>query len=203
MFETRTDIISQREFIDLGGRKMGQRRILQGMSVAILGLALACAPMAMASAHGHKAKHHKAKHHTTHTASKKGSDPTSSICQAVNSAQSSSGNLGTALEKVFTDGGLSNFAAAKQAMLAAMNAALKEEGPAESALRSAPSNVQAAMKGLFTFESSLETAISNAANVQQLEASLVTLGQNPALKTDSLTLANYVTSLCGTVTTTT
>jgi hypothetical protein len=178
---------------------MGQRRVLQSMSVVILGFALAGAPMAMASAHGHKAKHHKPKHHTT----KKGSNPTSSICQAVNSAQSSSGNLGASLEKVFESGGLSNFATAKQAMIAAMNDALKEESPAESALRSAPSNVQAAMKGLFTFESNLKTAISNAANVQQLEASLVTLGQNPALKTDSLTVANYVTSLCGATTTTT
>jgi hypothetical protein len=88
-------------------------------------------------------------------------------------------------------------------MIAAMNTALKEEGPAESDLRSAPANVQAAMKGLFTFESNLKSAISNASSTTQLESSLITLGQNPALKTDSLTLANYVTSLCGTTTTTT
>ena len=184
---------------------MGQRRFLQGMSVAILGLALACAPMAAASANSHKAKHHKPKpkHHTTKTVPKGGSDPTSTICTDINSAQNSSGNLGSALEKVFADGGISNFASAKQAMLTSINNALKVEGPAESALHSAPANVQAALKGLFTFEHSLETAISNATTPVQFEQSMVTLGQNPALKADSLTLANYVTSLCGTTTTTT
>ena len=45
--------------------------------------------------------------------------------------------------------------------------------------------------------------ISNATTAAQLESSLVTLGQDPSLKTDSLTLANYVTSLCGATTTTT
>ena len=182
---------------------MRQRRVWQGISVAVLGFALAAAPMAMASASNHKAKHHKTKHHPSKTVSKGGSDPTNKICLAVGSAQSSSGNLGTALEKVFAGGGLSNFATAKQAMFTAMNNALKEEGPAEAALGSAPSNVQAAMKGLFTFETTLKTDISNASTPAQLESSLVTLGQDPSLKTDSLTLANYVTSLCGTTTTTT
>ena len=182
---------------------MRSRRFLQGVSVAVIGFALACAPMAVASAH--KAKHPKPKHHTSKTVSKNkgGTNPTSSICVAVNSAQSSSGNLGGALGKVFETGAAGDFATAKQEMIAAMNSALKEEGPAESALSSAPANVRTAMKGLFTFESNLKTAISNASSLTQLEGSLVTLGQNPALKTDSLTVANYVTSLCGTTTTTT
>jgi hypothetical protein len=179
---------------------VGKRRILQGITVSVVGLGIACAPMAAASA-SNKAKHHKPKHHTSKTVSKGGSDSTSSICTSVNSATSSSGNLGTALEKVLTGGGLSDFATAKQEMIAAMNNALKEEGPAEAALRSAPSNVQAAMKGLFTFESSLKSSISNATTPAQLASSLVTLGQNPSLSADSLTLAHYFTSLCGTPTT--
>jgi hypothetical protein len=182
-----------------------QRRIGQGISVAVLGFALAAAPMAMASASNHKAKHHKTKpkHHASKTVSKGGSDPTNTICLAVDSAQSSSGNLGTALEKVFTGGGISNFATAKQAMVAAMNTALKEEGPAEAALRSAPSTVQAAMKGLFAFETTLKTDISNATTAAQVESSLVGLGEDSSIKADSLVLANYVTSLCGATTTTT
>ena len=47
---------------------MRQRRILQTFSVTVLGIALACAPMAVASA---KSKHHtkpKPKHHPTKTA---------------------------------------------------------------------------------------------------------------------------------------
>ena len=182
---------------------MRSRRFLQGVSVAVIGFALACAPMAVASAH--KAKHPKPKHHTSKTVSKKkgGTDPTNSICVAINSAQSSSSNLGTALSKIFETGAAGDFATAKQEMIASMNAALKEKGPAESALRSAPANVQTAMKGLFTFESNLEAAISNAASFTQLETSLLTLSQNSQVKTDSLTVANYVTSLCGTTTTTT
>jgi hypothetical protein len=181
------------------------RRFLQGVSVAFVGLALACAPMAAASAHT-KAKHHKpAKHHSSKTVAKTkgGTNPNSSICTSVNSAENSSSNLGSSLEKAFAGGGISDFASAKQAMLNSMNTALKEEGPAESALRSAPANVQAAMKGLFAFESSFKAAVTNATSATQLVASLSTLGQNPQLEADGTTIANYVTSLCGATTTTT
>jgi hypothetical protein len=172
-------------------------------TVAVLGAALACAPMAAASATTHKAKHHKAKHHKAKTVSKGGSNPTSTICTDLASAQSSSGNLGSAVGKVITDGGLSNFTAAKQEMITAINNSLKEEGPAENALHSAPANVQAAMKGLFTFASTLKTDISNATTPVQLASSMSSLGQDTAIRADSLTLANYFTSLCGTETTTT
>jgi hypothetical protein len=185
-----------------GGRDVLNRRILQSIGVAVIGLAVACAPMTIASAH--KAKHPKPKHHASKTTAKKGgSNPTSSICLAVNSAQSSSSNLGVAMEKIFTSGAAGDFGTAKQEMISAMNTALKAEGPALSDLRSAPANVQTAMKGLFTFESNLKTAISNASSITQLATSLESLGQNPQLKTDSLTVANYVTSLCGASTTTT
>jgi hypothetical protein len=182
---------------------MGHRRILQAISVTTLGVALACAPMAVASASHHKAKHHKTKHHTSKTASKKGSDPSNSICLAINSAQSSSASIAPALEKAFAGGTTSTFAGAKQAMLSAMNTALKEEGQAEADLRSAPSNVQAAMKDLFAFEGTFKAAISNASSLTQLETSMASLGTSPKLQTDSTTLTNYVTSLCGATTTTT
>jgi hypothetical protein len=181
------------------------RRFLQGVSVAFVGFALACAPMAAASAHN-TAKHHKpAKHHSSKTVAKTkgGTNPNSAICTAVSSAQNSSSNLGSSVEKAFAGGGISDFATAKQAMLNAMNTALKEEGPAESALRSAPANVQAAMKGLFAFESNFKTAVTNASSASQLIASLSTLGQNPQLEADGRTIASYVASLCGTTTTTT
>jgi hypothetical protein len=180
------------------------RRFLQGVSVAFVGLALACAPMAAASAHN-KPKHKPAKHHSSKTVAKTkgGSNPNSSICTAVSSAQNGSSGLSSSLEKAFAGGGISDFASAKQAMLNAMNTALKEEGPAESALRSAPANVQAAMKGLFAFETSFKTAVTNATSATQLVTSLSTLGQNPQLEADGTTIANYVTSLCGATTTTT
>ena len=59
------------------------------------------------------------------------------------------------------------------------------------------------MKGLFTAESSLKTAISNATSTAQLEQAFLSFGETSQLKTDVLTLANYVSTLCGTTTTTT
>lgn len=189
---------------------MRQRRILQGLSIAILGFALACGPMTVAGASHHKAKHHKAKkHHVTTTTVKKkttaakgGSNPGSSLCASVDAEQTNSSGLGTALEKAFS-GGLSNFAGAKQAMIAALNSIEKYEGPAEQALSSAPANVQAALRSLFTVYTTMETDISNANSLTQLETSLETIGTNTQLQADATTVANYVTSVCGTTTTTT
>jgi hypothetical protein len=168
--------------------------MLQGFSVAVLSVGLACAPMAVASA-SHK-KHHKApKHHTSKTVSKThsktGSNPGAQLCVDIAKTDTSSGNVG------------GSFAAAQQAMIASINAVVKEEGPAESVLSSAPANVQAALKGVFGFENSFKAAVASATSMTGLAQSVETLGANPAIKADSLTLASYVTSVCGTTTTTT
>jgi hypothetical protein len=88
-------------------------------------------------------------------------------------------------------------------MIAAINASLKEEGPAEAALRSAPANVQAAMKGLFAYVQSFETAINNASSFTQFATSMESLVQNSGIEADSKTLANYLTLQCGPAPTTT
>ena len=187
---------------------MRQRRIVQAFSVTVLGLALACAPMAVASAHSKK-HHSKSKHHhttttTTKTASKGGLNPGSKLCVTLAQAESNSGNLGSAMEKSIEQGMASgNYATVKSAMLASINASVKDEGAAESALSGAPANVQAAMKGLFTFIGSYETAIQNSTSITQLETSIVSLAQTSKVEADSLTVANYVTAQCGTTTTTT
>jgi hypothetical protein len=112
--------------------------------------------------------------------------------------------VGTAIEKSIEQGMASgNYAAVKQAMLSDINLSLKEEGPAESALSSAPANVQAAMMGLFGFVTSYKTAIANSTSITQLETSIVSLAGTSQVEADSLTLANYVTAQCGTTTTTT
>lgn len=191
-----------------GGARVRQQRILQGISVTVLGLALALVPMTGASA-SHKKHHKPAKHHHTtktvsKTGSKTGSNPGATLCGDIASTDNKSSDLGVSLEKAMEGLGTGgSFASVKQAMLAAFTPVLQEEGPAESALSGAPANVQAALKGLFAFESSFKTAVSNASSLTQLEQSLETLGTNPTLKTDSLTLANYVTSVCGTKTSTT
>jgi hypothetical protein len=186
---------------------MGQRRVLQGCGMAVLGLALACAPMAAASATTHKTTHHpkpKSKHHAPKTVAKsKGAlSPGSSLCLQVESADSSSADVGSAVEKAMEQAITSgNFAAAKQAMIAALAPSLKEEGAAESALKSAPANVQAAMKGLFGFVTSYETAIQNASSFTGLATSMETLVQSSPVEADALTVANYVTAQCGPTTT--
>jgi hypothetical protein len=185
-----------------------RQRLLQACSVTVLGVALAVAPMAAASASSHKAKHHpKAKHHSTTTTkpkSAKGLAPGSSLCVAVYSAEKNSANLGASIEKAMIQGAQSNnFATAQQAMLAAFSTTQKEEGAALSALKSAPANVQSAMKGLFTFVGGYETAIKNATSFTQLESSLISLPGESTAEADGVTVSNYVTQQCGTVTTTT
>jgi hypothetical protein len=190
---------------------VGHRRVLQACSVTMVGLALACAPMAAASATSHKPKHHhkaKGHHSTTTTTSKsksaKGLNPGSSLCAAVDSAENSSSALGSSIEKAMIQGAQSNnYSTAQQAMLAAISASEKEEGPALSALKGAPANVQAAMKGLFTFVGSYETAIKNSTSFTQLESSLVSLPGESTAEADGMTVSNYVTQQCGSTTTTT
>jgi hypothetical protein len=187
---------------------MQQRRLLQACSVTVLGLALALAPMVAASASSHKSKHHpKAKHHHTTTTTKPKAAalaPGSKLCAEALAGDSSSGDVGSNLEKAMISAAQSgNFDAAKPAMIAAINNSLKEEGPAEAALRGAPSNVQAAMKGLFGFVQSFETAVNNATSFAGFAASLETLSQNSQIQADSTTLGNYLTAECGTTTTTT
>jgi hypothetical protein len=162
--------------------------------------------MAVASAKS-KPKHHaKSKHHstkTTKTEAKGGLNPGSKLCVTLANAESSSGNLGTNIEKSIEEGMASgNYASVKAAMLASINASLKDEGAAESALSGAPANVQAAMKGLFTFVGSYETAISNSTSITQLATSMESLAATSKVEADSLTVANYVTAQCGTTTTT-
>jgi hypothetical protein len=159
--------------------------------------------MAVASAKA-KPKHHpKPKHHTTKTVAKGGLNPGSKLCVTLANAESNSGNIGTSVEKSIEQGMASgNYASVKAAMLADINLSLKDEGPAESALSSAPANVQAAMKGLFAFITSYKTAIANSSSITQLETSIVSLAGTSKVEADSLTLANYVTAQCGTTTTT-
>jgi hypothetical protein len=185
-----------------------QRRLLQGLSVAVLGLVVACAPMAVASAsnnnHGHKAKSH---HHTSKPKAKakakaktasKGSDPTNTICMDVKNSESSSSTLGPAIEKAIEGGATGSFASLQQELLTELNAPLKSEGAALAALSSAPANVQAAMKNLISFDGTFKSAIASATSLTQLEGSLATIAANaPALQADAMTLTNYVTSLCG------
>jgi hypothetical protein len=189
---------------------MGQRRIIQACSVTLLGFALACAPMAVASANTKK-HHPKPKTHQpakkkpkAKAVAKSGLNPGSKLCAEAYAGESNSGNVGSNLEKAMISAETSgNWDAAKQAMDTALIASLKGEAPAEAALRSAPANVQAAMKGLFSYVQSFETAINSSTSITQFATSMETLVQNSGIQADSTTLATYLTQQCGPPPTTT
>jgi len=160
-----------------------QRSRWVGICAGVLGLTLALAPLTAASA--------KTKNQATST---KGSNPDSAMCKKVKNEQSGSSSVSTAIEKAMTSG---NFAQAKQAMLNAYNL---DEGNVQKALaviKTAPSNVQSAFKNLLSFVKQIRTDIQNASSLQGLVASFATLGKNTQLETDSVTIANWYTSVCG------
>ncbi len=178
---------------------MQNRRLLQGCSVALLGFGLACAPMTLASAKSPPKNHHKAKHHNS---KKPAFTAGSATCKNYANTESGSSGLGTALEKAMANEA-SGFAGVKQAFLTYFNTVQKYEAPFEAELSSAPANVQAAGKGIFTFFNTLKTDVANSTSLAQLGTSLESLGQNSALQSDAQTLANYFGNVCGAVTTTT
>ena len=178
---------------------MQNRRLLQGCSVAVLGIGLACAPMTLASAHNQPKKHHKApKHHTSKATFTTGS----ATCKNFLNTENSSSGLSSALEKAMENVG-SGFAGVKQAFITYFNTVQKYEAPFESELSSAPANVQAAGKGIFAFFNTLKTDVANSTSLTQLGTSMESLGTNSSLQSDAQTLANYFGSVCGSVTTTT
>jgi hypothetical protein len=179
------------------------RRALQGACALAFGLAVSVGSVATASASTHKSNHHKSSHHSTTTTTPKrvnGANPTSVLCKSLNGETSDSVKIETAFTKAFAS---KDFAASKKAMLAAVNLGVKEEGPALRAMQSAAANVQTAIKGLFTFDSTLKADIEKSTSITTLEASLTSLGQNTALTADSTTVTNYITTQCGTLPTTT
>jgi len=178
---------------------MQNRRFLQGFSVAVLGIGLACAPMTLASAKNQPKKHHKAPKHQT---SKPAFTSGSATCKNYINTEGGSSGLASALEKAMTNAG-SGYAGVKQAFLNYFTAIQKYEAPFENELNSAPANVQAAGKGIFAFFNTVKTDVANSTSLAQLGTSMESLGTNSALKSDAQTLATYFGSICGAVTTTT
>jgi hypothetical protein len=154
-----------------------------GICCGVLGLTLALAPLTAASA--------KPKHHGTST---KGSNPNSAMCKDVKSEQTGSSSTGLAIEKAITSG---NFATAKQAMLNAYNGDLNNVQKALAVIKTAPPNVQSAFKNLLSFVKQIKTDIQNASSEQGLITSFASLGKNPQLEADGVTISNWYTSVCG------
>ena len=169
---------------------MRHRRAWLGFCVGFMGVALTLAPMSAASAHAKQ----KPKHHPSHQSNSKGSNPGSSMCQDIKNEESGNSQVGLDVEKAITSG---NFATAKQALLNSYNADLGNVNKALSAIKSAPSNVQAAFKNLLSYVQQVKTDIENASSLQGLITSFESLGQNTKIVTDGTTISNWATSVCG------
>ena len=115
---------------------MQQRSKWLGICSGVLGLALALAPLMMASANAHRPKHH--------GSTVKGSNPNSAICLDVKNEQSATNSTGSAIEKAMTSG---NFAAAKQAMLSAYNADLADVNKALAVINNCPGQRAGSVQG--------------------------------------------------------
>jgi hypothetical protein len=191
---------------------VAQRRVLQGISVMVVGLALAIAPLTAAGASSKGSKHNthhsskkkntkkKKKTTTTTSANSKGSNPGSTLCKDLKAEENQSNSLGGTIASALESG---NFATAKQEMINAINQGLKEASPALSVLQGAPSSVQNAMKTLISFDGQFKSIIENSTSLTNMESSFETLATNPNIAAAGTTVSAYVTAQCGSLVTTT
>ena len=93
-----------------------------------------------------------------------------------------------------------NITSIKQTLGTYFTQAEGEIARVEATMTSAPANVQAALTTINHYFSQLQSAISSATSMQQLEASMASLGKDAAsLKGAAETLKAYATSQCGSV----
>jgi hypothetical protein len=181
---------------------MSQRRAGFGLGVISLGVALALAPMSVASAASHKGKTHhqqakkrpKPKHHqTTATTSASGSFNVSTVCDVlVNKAE------GQKIESALAAAeNAATFAQGKQELVSLFSTISKEAPAAEATMRSTPANVQAAFKALIGSEAQLNKSIASATSSSQLQADFTSAYQNPTFTADGGTVDSYSTAHCG------
>jgi hypothetical protein len=159
----------------------------------ILGVALALAPISAASAgSSHNTKHKTHKPKTTKT-TKTGLVPGSSVCTFLDD-QAGSAAISSAMESAVQSG---NFAAAQKTLLNLFSEIAKDAPAAETAMQSAPANVQAAFKTMISYDAQFKTAVASATSFTGLGTALASLGTNPALKSASETVGAYATAKCG------
>jgi hypothetical protein len=149
------------------------------VGVAALGLVMALAPMATASASVN---------------SSKGSNPNSALCKLNNSETKATAKSTAALQKAFAS---SNWNTAKNAMLSAFNGETKAIGTLIGILGGAPANVKSAVGTLLRFDGTYKTLIQKSTSATQFESSVTAAVKNPKFVAAETTVANYFTGLCG------
>jgi hypothetical protein len=153
--------------------------------------ALACtAGFLVASASAASASHHKT---ATHKAKPKTAPNSASLCSYLNDSAGSA-KFSAA---ILADEKSGNVAATKQLFLNLANAIEKAAAPGDAALRSAPANVQAAIKTIGGAVPQLKTAIGNATTETQVLSAFGVLGATPGVASAEVTLSQYSIAHCG------
>jgi hypothetical protein len=163
--------------------------VLRRLGLVLVGLACTAGVLVVsgsaASASQHKTATHKAKPKTVPSSG--------SLCSYLNDSAGSA-KFGAA---ILADEKSGNVAATKQLFLNLANAIEKAAAPGDAALRSAPSNVQAAIKTIGGAIPQLKTAIGNATTETQVLSAFGVLGATPGVASAEVTLSKYTIAHCG------
>jgi hypothetical protein len=157
-----------------------RHRLAQGVGISALGFLLALTPQVSARAAVDGA------------AASQGSGH---LCRDLKAEESSSATVGTSIASALEKG---QFAKAKQQILKSIDQGLKQSSPALRDLRSAPKNVQNALKGLIKFDNSLKSVIKKATSITKMDAAINALA-TPKLSTEASTVGNYIKATCGSI----
>jgi hypothetical protein len=163
--------------------------VLRHLGLVLAGLACA-AGFLIASGSAASASHHKT---ATHKAKPKTVPSSASLCSYLNDSAGSA-KFGAAILAGEKSG---NVAATKQLFLTLANAIEKSAAPGDAALRSAPANVQAAIKTIGGAIPQLKTAIGNATTETQVLSAFGVLGATPGVASAEVTLSQYTIAHCG------
>jgi hypothetical protein len=160
-----------------------QQRLVQGLGVGAIGVVLAFAPAlpAPAAVRGSAALHASSGH----------------LCRDLKAEQNSSASVGTSIAAALEKG---QFAQAQQQILKSINLGLKHAAPALADMRTAPTNVQNALKALIKFDNHLKTVIKKATSITKMDASIQALA-TPTLTAEASTVSSYLRAKCGSVVT--
>jgi hypothetical protein len=159
-----------------------RHRLMQGLGVGAIGLALTLGPAVAAQSAVDRATALQGSGH---------------LCRDLRGAQNSSASVGNSIASALEKG---QFAQAKQQILKSIDLGLKTAAPALADLRSAPKNVQNALKDLIKFDTHLKSVIKKATSITKMDASIQALA-TPKLTAEAQTVANYLKAKCGAIAT--
>jgi hypothetical protein len=167
-----------------------RRRATQGLFVSALVLVSCLAPAAPVLASTSRASQQSA---TNLQATRKAVVPHAVLCSDVKAQEASQSHLGLALARALGSGHVDRV---KRGMLSELDAVLKKEGTAQTALKGSPRKVQEAERHLIADAEHVKTAVARSTSINELLKAFAMLGRNTHMAVDGLTLANWYGSQC-------